>query len=120
MNTIFDAIKSLLPEKSWKLKGEPKSQQEFESMFEIVIGKTENNDAIYSKSPNDFGVTFSEINDELIRLQAEYDAKQYQRDRATAYPSIQEQLDMQYWDSVNGTTTWADAITAVKQEFPKP
>ena len=25
--------------------------------------------------------------------------------RATAYPSIQEQLDMQYWDSVNGTTT---------------
>jgi hypothetical protein len=57
---------------------------------------------------------------ETTRLQAEYEAKQYQRDRATAYPSIQEQLDMQYWDSVNGTTTWADAIAAVKQEFPKP
>jgi ribosome-interacting GTPase 1 len=47
-------------------------------------------------------------------------ANQYKVQRATAYPSIQEQLDMQYWDSVNGTTTWADAIAAVKQEFPKP
>jgi len=45
-------------------------------------------------------------------------AKQYQNDRV--YPSIQEQLDMQYWDSVNGTTTWADAIAAVKAANPKP
>ena len=40
--------------------------------------------------------------------------------RASAYPSIAEQLDMQYHDSVNGTTTWADAIAAVKAEYPKP
>jgi hypothetical protein len=64
--------------------------------------------------------TDAEIDAEVIRLQAEYDAKQYARDRATAYPSIQEQLDMQYWDSVNGTTTWKDAIAAVKTENPKP
>jgi hypothetical protein len=53
-------------------------------------------------------------------VQAYVDANKYKDQRATAYPSIQEQLDMQYWDSVNGTTTWADAIAAVKQEFPKP
>ena len=53
-------------------------------------------------------------------IQAEEDALQYSRDRAAAYPSIQEQLDMQYWDSVNGTTTWADAIAAVKAANPKP
>lgn len=64
--------------------------------------------------------TESEINSEIARLQAEYDAKQYQRNRVKAYPSIQEQLDMQYWDAINGTTTWQDAINAVKQEFPKP
>ncbi len=64
--------------------------------------------------------TDAEIDAEVIRLQAEYDAKQYARDRATAYPSIQDQLDMQYWDSVNGTTTWKDAIEAVKTENPKP
>lgn len=43
----------------------------------------------------------------------------YKSDRASAYPSIQEQLDMQYWDSVNGTTTWADAIAKVKADYPK-
>ena len=53
-------------------------------------------------------------------LKAEYDAKKYQRDRITRYPSIQEQLDMQYWDSVNGTTTWKDTIAKVKSDNPKP
>lgn len=57
---------------------------------------------------------------DLAAAQALVTANQYKAQRATAYPSIQEQLDMQYWDSVNGTTTWADAIAAVKQEFPKP
>ena len=49
----------------------------------------------------------------------EYDSKQYQRDRATAYPSLTEQADMAYWDRQNGTTTLDDAISAVKAEFPK-
>ena len=52
-------------------------------------------------------------------LIAEYNSKQYQRDRAKAYPSIQEQLDMQYWDKVNGTDTWEQAINAVKAQYPK-
>tara|TARA_Y100000114_G_scaffold49854_1_gene45517 strand:+ start:2237 stop:2533 length:297 start_codon:yes stop_codon:yes gene_type:complete len=44
----------------------------------------------------------------------------YQYDRSQAYPSIKEQLDMQYWDSVNGTTTWKDTIAKVKSDNPKP
>jgi hypothetical protein len=52
-------------------------------------------------------------------LIAEYNAKQYQRDRAKAYPSIQEQLDLQYWDKVNGTDTWEQAINAIKEQYPK-
>jgi len=51
--------------------------------------------------------------------QAEYNANQYARDRATAYPSLQDQADMQYWDAVNGTTTWQDAIAKVKADYPK-
>ncbi len=39
--------------------------------------------------------------------------------RQEAYPSQNDQADMQYWDAINGTTTWQDAITAVKAEFPK-
>lgn len=38
--------------------------------------------------------------------------------RQAAYPTMAEQLDMQYWDNVNGTTTWADAIQAVKDAHP--
>jgi hypothetical protein len=52
-------------------------------------------------------------------LIAEYNAKQYQRNRAKAYPSIQEQLDLQYWDKINGTDTWEQAINAVKAKYPK-
>ena len=53
----------------------------------------------------------------LAELQAEYDANQYQRDRQ--YPSIGDQLDMQYHDQLNGTTTWKDAIAKVKADNPK-
>jgi len=51
--------------------------------------------------------------------QAEYDAQEYARNRATAYASTGDQLDMQYWDSVNDTTTWKDHIASVKAQFPK-
>ena len=51
--------------------------------------------------------------------QAEYDAHEYARLRATAYAPIGDQLDMQYWDEVNGTTTWKDHIADVKAAHPK-
>jgi hypothetical protein len=54
-----------------------------------------------------------------IELQAEYEAKQYQRDRQTQYPSIADQLDMLYWDKVNGTENWLNSIESVKNRFPK-
>ena len=64
--------------------------------------------------------TDAEIQAEIVRLKAEYAAKQYQRDRAEAYASLEEQLDMQYWDRVNGTSTWKEHIDAVKAAHPKP
>mgnify|MGYP005992665765 CR=1 FL=1 len=44
----------------------------------------------------------------------------YIQARQEAYGSIADQLDMQYWDSVNSTTTWADHIAQVKADNPKP
>ena len=64
-------------------------------------------------------IPVADIEAKMVELQAEYDANQYQRDRATAYPTIQEQLDMQYWDKVNGTTNWQTAIAKVKADNPK-
>ena len=65
--------------------------------------------------------TDAEIQDEIDRLQAEYDAKQYQRDRV--YPSIGDQLDMLYHDIKAGTLETGDWITAIEQvktNNPKP
>jgi len=51
-------------------------------------------------------------------VQQEQD-RPYTEKRATAYPSLTEQADMAYWDRQNGTTTLDDAITAVKEQYPK-
>jgi hypothetical protein len=67
-----------------------------------------------------FDANGNKVEIDLDAVNAWVDPEQYALDRANAYPSIQEQLDMQYWDSVNGTTTWKDAIEAVKTEHPKP
>ena len=44
----------------------------------------------------------------------------YIQARQEAYGSIADQLDMQYWDAVNDTTTWKDHIAKVKLDNPKP
>ena len=43
----------------------------------------------------------------------------YKDKRRVTYPSVIEQLDMLYNDTVNETTTWVDAITLVKNTYPK-
>ena len=60
------------------------------------------------------------LESELQRMQDEFDAQDYARNRVRAYPSWQEQMDMQYHDAVDGTTTWQDAVQAVKDAHPKP
>ena len=63
-------------------------------------------------------ISKADIEAKMVEVQADYDAKQYQRDRI--YPSIGDQLDMQYKDLLNGTTTWKDAVAKVKLDNPKP
>jgi hypothetical protein len=58
-----------------------------------------------------------EIN--LAAVTAWTDPDTYQFQRSKHYPSIQEQLDLLYWDKVNGTDNWEQAIAAVKAEYPK-
>ena len=60
------------------------------------------------------------LNAQLVQMQTEFDAVVYKRNRRDEYPSIGDQLDMQYHDLVDSTTTWADAIAAVKTKYPKP
>jgi len=64
-------------------------------------------------------ISANEILAKQQELIAEYNSKQYQRDRSKAYPSIQEQLDLQYWDKINNTDNWEQAINTVKAQYPK-
>ena len=43
----------------------------------------------------------------------------YKEQRLAEYPSLVDQQDMQYWDAVNGTTTWKDKINEIKTKYPK-
>lgn len=117
MTDVISAIKALDANVQVVVNGEPSNQAEYEANVKYISGADENGSAIY-KDTQDF--TWEQVSAKKAELQTDYNNKQYQRDRADAYPSIQDQLDMQYWDSVNGTTTWKDAVAQVKADNPKP
>ena len=73
----------------------------------------------FDKDGKSITLVQSAIDAARTTLNNELAATKYQRDRATAYPSIKDQLDMQYWDKKNGTTTWVDAVAKVKSDNPK-
>ena len=95
MITKPQAIRSLRPNAQWVLRG----------------------DNLEWLETNQTQPTESEIEDEVSRLQAEYDNNEYQRQRAQAYPSIADQLDTIYHEGIDA---WKATIAAVKQEYPKP
>lgn len=68
------------------------------------------------------GTTTTEVVDwtaEENAAHAEAEANAWKGARVAAYPSTGDQFDMQYHDSVDGTTTWEDAIAKVKTDNPK-
>ncbi len=101
----IDALHSLKPGAEWVLRGD-----ELEWL-----------DAVQTEP------TQEEIDAEVIRLQAVYDAQEYARDRATEYPTIGDQLDM-LWHAID-TGDWTAAkvkltsfyteLKAVKDKYPK-
>ena len=97
--TFYDAVKALAPN----------------AEFQVIDNSTLN----WLIANGDTKPTDSQITTKLEELKTTYNNKKYQRDRAVAYPSIQNQLDMQYWDKKNGTTTWVDAVAKVKSDNPK-
>ena len=81
---------------------------------------------IYSKTSDEIN-TIQEENlvndafDDIKSINAKLNAIGIvQETRKKLYPSIQEQLDMQYWDNVNGTTIWKDKIAEIKTANPLP
>lgn len=81
-------------------------------------------EAIYKLHPNVVTICDSNAFDadgnpvayDEAAVQAEMDANSYKAQRAAAYPSIADQLDLLYH---GGMDKWKAAITAVKLEYPK-
>ena len=96
MITTVDALQSLKPNAEWVLRGD---------VLEWL-------DAVQTEP------TQSEIDAEVIRLQAEYDSQEYARKRKAEYDQL-NQFEMQFNDDRDGTTTWVDKINEIKARYPK-
>ena len=67
MATVAEALGELgITE--WVLRGEPTSEAEFNEMFRKVTGEDDNGSAIESSDPNDFGVTWTQVNTKKTEL----------------------------------------------------
>jgi hypothetical protein len=81
----------------------------------------------FDKDGNKVALDSAKVTAARTTLDAEAAAKLYQKQRTgeagttdTIYAPVGDQLDMQYKDAVNGTTTWKDHVAAVKAKYPKP
>jgi hypothetical protein len=59
-----------------------------------------------------------EVNQE--KWNAMHNIVPYVQARMKAYPPVGEQLDMLYWDKVNGTDNWKQLVDSIKADNPKP
>ena len=71
---------------------------------------------------NPTNITNQQILDKQTELKAEFDTKQYQRDRTQpsvkgGYPDVGDQLDDIYHNGIDG---WKATIKAIKDANPKP
>ena len=96
-----------------------------EAQAEIDAKKTVNGGSGMFKQVNNERMEFSEADyDQAVvdLANSRWQEQQfgYIQARQEAYGSIADQLDMMYWDNVNGTTNWANHIEQVKTDNPKP
>ena len=67
MTTIAQALTSL-GVNEWVLRGEPTTEDEFNSMFRKVTGVDKNGSGIESSNPSDFGTTWKAVSDKKAAL----------------------------------------------------
>ena len=72
---------------------------------------------VLDKDQNPITIDETKVEEEYKKLKAEYDALQYQRDRATDYPSWQDQMDLLYHGGVDALKA---ELKKTKDKFPKP
>lgn len=81
-----------------------------------IYAKTESEVALIQHD-NLMNQTFDDLESISAKTAAIYLVRET---RKNLYPSFEDQLDMQYWDNVNSTTTWKDKIAEIKTANPLP
>ena len=104
---IIDVLLKHYQGLEYRMKGNPANEAEFNTNF--IVDKTNG-----VETP-----TWTKLQSLLAEMKTAYANNKYQRDRKAKYPDISDQLDMQYWDAVNGTTLWQDHIAKIKSDIPK-
>ena len=94
----IDALKSLRPNSKYTLRGD------------VLEWDNSNEEA----EPSD-----TEINNEITRLQAEYDALEYQRKRKAEYPPMADYLDAIVKGDETQKQKYINDCLAVKEKYPK-
>jgi hypothetical protein len=83
----------------------------------LIMGNSVDDVVVKDESGDDITIVPDDVTAKITELE---NATAYKYARHKAYKPIKEQLDMQYWDEINGTTIWKDHITQVKTDNPKP
>ena len=102
MNVIL-ALQSLGIKNEFLVNVDSKTEEEYLNSFRDLTNQ------------NRF-VSWADVQAKIAELQADYDAIKYQRDRAAAYPSWQDQLDNIFH---NGFDAWKADIQTIKDKYPK-
>ena len=96
---------------------------EVDFTIDVLLQDDSNGQGPYIKTWNVLGVAHPS-DEQLNAVDSAADLSERQNTarsaRRSAYGELGDQLDMQYWDNVNGTTTWKDHVAAVKTANPIP
>ena len=92
-------------------------------MVDVLLQDDSNGQGPYIKEWNVSGVT-QPTDEQLNAVDSAADLEERQNavraTRRSAYGDLGSQLDMQYHDSIDGTTTWKDHVASVKTANPIP
>ena len=96
----------------------PPIVSKFDSIYRLYsdvvsIAEVEGGFAAYDKDGKEVSINMSDVDADFAKID-------YKNKRHEAYPDWKTQMDMQYWDAINGTTKWKDLITKINSDNPKP
>ena len=79
----------------------------------VSVGEKDGVFTAYDKDGKEVSINMSDVDADFAKID-------YQNKRHKEYTDWKTQMDLQYWDAINGTTKWKDLITKIKSDNPKP